>query len=205
MAIGSLTLADLQATLNASTVYDVGLDRTYEAIQVSLDAHNRIMNELFTGFAERTTDESFRYGGDDTMTMEDADETTVPFAQKVTAGSNVGFPLNSAMIGHQRSEMWFKKHTVGELAAQVNGIMAADKRRVIRDFKRAIFLSANYTHTDHLARNVDIPVKRLVNADSAPIPPGPNGETFTASSHTHYIARVSTFAATDLVALINTV
>src|SRR5688572_7819897 len=107
MAYGSLTLADLQATLNASTVYDIGLDITFQSIQVSLDAHNRIMAEMFTGFAERTTEESYRYGGDDTLTMEDADETTVPRAQKVTAGSNVGFPLNSAMIAQQWTEMWF--------------------------------------------------------------------------------------------------
>jgi hypothetical protein len=206
MAVGTLTLADLQATQNASFVAKVGLDVTFDAIQNTLEAHSRIAQGLMTELAERTTDEARRYGGDDSMAMEDADETTVPRAQKVAAGSTVGFPLNSVMIGQQWTDMWFRKHTIEELAAQVNGIMSADIRRIARDLKRAFFFSANYTHTDHLARNIDLAVKRLVNADSAPIPPGPNGEAFVAATHTHYLARVGgALAATDLDALINTV
>jgi hypothetical protein len=205
MAYGTLTLADLQATANASTVYEVGVDATFEAIQNTMAAHNRILGELFADLADRTTDEARRYGGDDTMSMEDVDELGVPRAQKITAGSNVGFPLNATMAAVQYTEMWFRKNTVAELSAQINGVMAADIKRVTRDMKRAIFLSSNYTFTDHLNKNVDIPVKRLVNADSAPIPPGPNGNTFTASSHTHYIARVSTLAASDVTAVLDTV
>lgn len=205
MAFGTLTLADLQATVNASTVYEVGYDRTFEAISNELAAHNRITADLFGDLAVSTTARTFRYGGTDTMTMEDGDELAVPRAQKVTAGSNVGFPLNMALAGLQWTELWFKRHTLAELTAQVNAMMSADIRRIQRDLKRALALSTNYTHTDHLVDNVDIPVKRLVNADSAPIPPGPNGEAFTASSHTHYIARVSTLAASDVTALITTV
>jgi hypothetical protein len=205
MGFGTLTLADLQATLNASTITQVGEDITWQAIQETLAIHNAQMGEIYGDFALPTTDETDRYGGTDTMVMEDMDELAVPRAQKVTAGQTVGFPLNAAGAALQWSEMWFRKHTLGELAAQVDAMMDADRNRVIRDMKRALFYSSNYTHTDHLARGVDIPVKRLVNADSAPIPPGPNGEAFTASTHTHYIARVSTFAATDLDAAINTV
>jgi hypothetical protein len=205
MAYGSLTLADLQATANASTVYEVGVDLTFEAIQTTMAAHNRILAELFTDLSDRTTDEARRYGGDDTMTMEDVDEVGVPRAQKITAGSNVGFPLNATMAAVQYTEMWFRKHTVAELAAQVNGVMTADIKRVTRDMKRALALATNYTFTDHLNKGVDIPVKRLVNADSAAIPPGPNGNTFTASSHTHYTARVSTLAASDVTAVLDNV
>jgi hypothetical protein len=205
MAYGSMTLADLQATRNASTVADVGLDVTFEAIRMTLDAHNRIMREMVEGFAAPTTEESFRYGGDDSMTMEDADELTVPRAQKIAAGSTVGFPLNATMIGHQWSEMWFRKHTIEEMAALVNSRLRADRVRVTRDLKRAIYYAANYTHRDHLARNVDLAVKRLANADSAPIPPGPNGESFDAATHTHYLARVGALAASDYTAAINTV
>lgn len=206
MAQGTLTLADLQATLNASTVTQVGEDITWQGVSNTLAAHNKIVSELYNDFVERGTDETRRYGGADTMTMEDADELTVPHPQKVTAGSTVGFPLNSAMAGLQWSEMWFRKHTIAELAAQVNAMMDADVNRVIRDIKRAIYYTANYTHTDHLARGVDLAVKRLVNADSAPLPPGPNGEAFTASSHTHYAARVGgSWASTDLDLQINNV
>jgi hypothetical protein len=47
-------------------------------------------------------------------------------------------------------------------------------------------------------------VKRLVNADGMAIPPGPNGETFVAATHTHYLG-TATFAAADLTTLIETV
>jgi hypothetical protein len=203
MAFGTLTLADLQATALNSTVAQVGEDKTFEAISNSLAAHNTIMEGMFGQLAERTTDRLRRYGGVATMTMEDGDELAMPFAQKVTGGSNVGFPLNSAIGGLQWSEMWFKKHTIGELTAQVEAMMTADVARVMRDIKRALFYATNATAYDHLIDNIALGVKRLVNADSEPLPPGPNGETFTASSHTHYIARISTFAATDLDSLIN--
>lgn len=206
MAQGTLTLADLQATLNASTIAHVGLDLTWEAIGNTLEIHNEQMREIYDDFAEPTTDESERYGGVDTMTMEDADELAMPRPQKVTGGSIVGYPLNAAVAGLQWSDMWFKKHTVMELAAQMNAMMDADKNRIIRDMKRALFYSTNYTHTDHLARNIDLAVKRLVNADSAPLPPGPNAEAFNASTHTHYLARASSsWVSTDFDAQINTV
>lgn len=205
MSFGTLTLADLQATANASTVYEVGVDGTFEAIANTMREHNRILDELFNDLAEKSTDTARRYGGDDTMVMEDGDEIGVPLAQKITAGSNVGFPLGLALIGVQYTEMWFKKHTVAELAAQINGVMSADIRRMTRDLKRALFYSTNYTYTDVFNKGQDIPVKRLVNADSAAIPPGPNGITFTASSHTHYTARVSTLAASDVTAVLDNV
>jgi hypothetical protein len=205
MAYGTLTLADLQATALNATVAEVGLDRTFEGVTNTLAAHNRIMGELFSELADRTTDRLRRYGTTDTMTMEDADEFTVPRAQKVTAGTNVGFPLYSAMGGLQWTEMYFRKKTIGEFAAQIDAMMEADARRVTRDLKRAIFYSSNATVTDRFVDGISLAVKRLVNADSADIPVGPNGETFTAASHTHYIARVGALAESDFDSLVTTV
>ena len=205
MAYGTLSLADLQATQLNQTVAQFGENNTFEAFEASLDAHNRIMAEIIGDLAEVSTDRLRRYGGLDTMEMEDIDEFGMPKAQKVTAGSNVGFPLNAAAIGLQWTEMWFKKHTVAELRGQVDAMFLADRKRVIRDLKRSFMLSTNYTSNDQFTDKIDIDVKRLVNADSKPIPVGPNGETFTVGSHTHYAARVSTFAASDLVSLINNV
>jgi hypothetical protein len=51
----------------------------------------------------------------------------------------------------------------------------------------AMFGASNYSFEDYLDTKITIGVKRFVNADSAPIPNGPNGETFNASSHTHYL------------------
>ena len=205
MAFGTLTLADLQATALNTTVATVGLDVTFEAVSNTLAAHNRILDEIVGSVVEKTTDRLRRYGGPDTMTMEDGDEFTIPRGQKITAGSNVGFPLRMAIAGLQWTDLYFKKATIQEFSSQVDAMMDADRSRVIRDIKRGLFYATNVTSNDMLLDKIDLSVKRLVNADSAPIPSGPNGETFTASSHTHYLARVSTFASTDLDNLINTV
>lgn len=206
MAFGTLTIADLQATQLNTTVAKVGLDTTFQAVSNTLDAHNRIMEELTADLVDKTTDRLRRYGGPDTMTMEDGDEFTVPHAQKIAAGSNVGFPLRMALGGLQWTELFFRKKTIGEFAGQINAMMDADRNRVIRDIKRAIFYATNVTSNDFLIDKIDLAVKRLVNADSAPIPVGPNGETFTVSSHTHYLARAGgSLASTDLDALIDTV
>lgn len=206
MAFGTLTLADLQATALNATVASVGLDTTFQAVSNTLAAHNRIMDDLMADLVDKTTDRLRRYGGPDSMAMEDGDEFTVPKAQKITAGSNVGFPLRMAIGGLQWTELFFKKKTIGEFAGQVDAMMDADHNRCIRDIKRAIFYATNYTSNDFLIDKIDLDVKRLVNADSAPIPAGPNGETFTASSHTHYLARAGgSLASTDLDGLIDTV
>ena len=206
MAKGTLTLADLQATQNAQTVARVGIDRTFEAITNTLAAHNRIMQEIYQDFVEVTTDESDRYGGVDTVKFEIGDELTVPHPWKVTAGATVGLPLNAFLSGYQWSEMWMKKHTVRELVAQMNAILDADALQLIRDMKRAFFYSSNYTHTDYLNRGIDLFVKRLVNADNQPLPPGPNGEQFPANTHTHYLPRLGGAATVaDYDAAVNTV
>lgn len=206
MPHGSLMLSDLQATQLNSTVAEFGLDNTFEAVGNQLTAHNRIVEEMISDLVEPTTFEMDRLGGVDTMTMEDADELTVPRAQKITAGANLGYPLLSTVIAVQWSESWFKMHTVAELAGQMDAVMTADLRRVRRDILRAFFYSANYTHVDYLSRGLSLAVKRLINADSFPIPSGPNGEVFDASSHTHYLARAGgSWASTDLDALINTI
>lgn len=205
MAYGTLTLADLLATQRNTTVAKLGVDEAFRAIGNTLRIHNNQLDEMMGDFVEKTTDRLRAYGTYSSMSMQDADEFTVPAPQKITAGANIGFPLNMSVIAFQWTDLWFKKHTVEELAAHVNAAMDADVRRVQRDLIRSIFYATNVDFVDANVDGITLPVKRLVNADSATIPPGPQGESFTASTHTHYIAAASTFASTDMDSLVNTV
>lgn len=202
---GTLTLADLLATQRNTTVAKIGVDSAFKAIANTLRVHNDQLGEMMDDFVEKTTDRLRAYGTYSSMTMIDSDEFTVPPPQKISAGANIGFPLNMATISFQWTDMWFKKHTIEELAGHVNAAMDADARRIQRDLIRSLFYATNYDFVDANVDGITLPVKRLVNADSATIPPGPQGESFTASTHTHYIAAASTFAATDLTSLVNTV
>ncbi len=204
MAYGTLSILDTLAS-SQTTVAEYGEDRAFEQIQAALDAHNAQVNDMTGWLAETTPDRQRRYGSQDTMRMVELDEFGAPDAQKLSAGVTVGFPLRMSGIALQWTRSYLLRARTDELAAQVTGTLDADRLATIRDMKRALMISGNYTFDDRLVDGVDLAVKRLVNADSASIPLGPNGESFDATTHTHYVARVSTLAATDISAIIRNV
>lgn len=203
MAYGTISTLDTLAS-SQQTVIDFGEDNAFSAIQAGLTAHNAIMNELLAGFVERSSDQMRRYGGPDNMVMDKLDQFGAPDAQKIAAGSNVAFPLDIYGLAVQWTRKAFLVMPASELAAQFTAAADADRNAIIREIKRALFTPTNYTFRDRLINNVDLAVKALVNADSAPLPLGPNGEVFTASTHTHYLGTGS-FVAANLDSVIDTV
>lgn len=202
---GTLNTLDTLAA-SQQTIAQYGEDRAFEAIDAAVTAHNQIMNDLISDFIERTTDRQRRYGGPANMVMNKIDEFGRSDAQKLAAGITVGFPLNLNDINLQWTRTFFENATGQEMAAQVTGAMDAHHNAIIRDIKIAIFTPTNTDNfIDRRIDNVELDLKALVNADSAAIPLGPNGETFDAATHTHYLARVSTLAASDITGLLNTV
>lgn len=206
MVYGTLsTLDSLAASQQSIAAYDE--DRAWDEISVALEAHNRHLAEMMGALVETTTDRQRRYGSAASKTMQELDQFGQPQAQKVTAGVTVGFPLR--LYGD--ALQWTRKFmmTAGsaqQIAAEIRAIMDADRRNVIYQIKRALFNPTNYTFNDVLVDNVELAVKRLVNADSASIPLGPNGESFDGSTHTHYLYTDGTsLAAADLTAAVNTV
>lgn len=203
MTYGTFSVLDTLAA-SQQTVAQFGEDNAFSAVDAALAAHNRIQQELLGAFVETTSDRLRRYGGVDAMSMDEIDEFGTPDVQKITAGSNVGFPLRKFSIALQWTRTAFQVMRANELAANVNAAFTADEKRIIREIKRAIFTPTNSTYLDRYVDNVQLPVKALVNADSAPLPLGPNGETFNAATHTHYLGTAS-FVAADLTTLIETV
>lgn len=202
---GTLSVLDTLAASQA-TIAAYGEDNAFREIEAALAAYNRITTEMLGDLVERTEDRQRRYGSNDSMAMEELDEFGRPQAQKITAGSTVGFPLRHYGIAIQWTRTFFQVARASELAAQTTAAMAADLAAIQREIKRAIFNPTNATFLDTLVDNVSLAVKRLVNADSAAIPLGPNGETFDASTHTHYNYSAGVaIAAADLQALVEDV
>lgn len=207
MPYGTLSVADLLKTVRVgASVWEVGEDRTYAAISSYMDAHNTILNQQLMGFVEVLSggDRIQGTGGNALMTMQEVDEFGRADAQKVTAGDTLGFPLRLYAVALQWTRKWMENHTLVELVAQVEAAAVADKLNIESQIKRALFFAANYTFIDKLVDRMSIPVKRLVNADSMELPIGPNGETYTASSHTHYLG-TGTLVAANVSGLITTV
>jgi len=204
MAFGTLsTLDTLAASQQSIAAY--GEDNAFEGIELARQAHNAIVQEMISGFIETTTDRQRRYGGNDDMAMDEVDEFGRGDAQKITAGVTVGFPMRLFDVSVQWTRKFMQNAKVSELAAQFVAAQTAHIKALQREIKRAIFTATNSTFVDKHVDGVSLAVKALVNADSAAIPVGPNGETFTAASHTHYIARVGTLAATDITAALELV
>jgi hypothetical protein len=199
------TLDTLAATQQSIAQY--GEDRAWSEVNAAMMAHNRQMLEILGVLVERTPDRQRRYGSAASKNMQVADQFGRPQAQKVTAGVTLGFPLRL----YEDALQWTRKFvqapgSAQQLAAEFDAILDADRRQVMYEIKSALFGPTNYTFTDVLIDNVALAVKRLANADSAAIPLGPNGESFNAATHTHYLFTASTaLAAADLSALISTV
>lgn len=186
MPSGTHTMADLQANRFQSAA-EFGLERIAPILEADLAAYNAINDELMSELAEMTTDRQRIYGASATGEMYESDEFDRGVAVKATGGSTVGFPLLKFVkdIGWTRD--YSLMATPADYAETSLAVQAMHSRAWQRELKKAIFLSGNYTFRERFVPPlIDLSVKRLINADSMAIPNGPNGETFTASSHTHY-------------------
>lgn len=189
MPTGTYTIADLLENRfdNVSPI-EFGMDTIREVIENDIEAHNRIVDELLMEFAEPSDDLQRIYGTAVDGKMVEVDEFGRGPTQKDRPGDTCGFPLRRYQfaIGWTRAQLQLM--SVRDMAIALDTAEKAHLNALRRDIKRALYLSSNYTFRDYMATRTNLAVKRLVNADGAPIPPGPNGETFDGATHTHYNA-----------------
>lgn len=181
-----------------------GLDTIQEVLNADIAAHNAIVSQLLGELCETTTDRQRIYGSSADGEMIEVDEYGKAPTQRSLPGATVGFPLRVYQFNLGWTSKWLQTRTPADMAIGVQAAEQAHLRAIQREIKRAIYLSANYTWNDYLVDKVDLSVKRLVNADSAKIPNGPNGETYDGATHTHYTAEAA-LTATNLTTSINTV
>lgn len=202
--VGTHDVSDLLAA-NNQTVAEFGEDSIAEVLQRDLDAHNQIVSDMLADLAVSTSDRQRISGTSVAGDMYETDEYGRAPTQKAAPGQTVGFPLRQFQYAIGWTRTYLKVATPADLAIGMQGAQKAHLRSLRREIQRALFLATNYTYSDHLIDNVELAVKRLVNADSALVPEGPNGEAFDGSTHTHYNARVGALAASDVDALVTDV
>jgi hypothetical protein len=168
------------------SVAEFGMDTIAEVLQRDLAAHNVIVSELVTSLATPTSDRQRIYGSSASGDMIEVDEYGRGPTQRQLVGATCGFPLKLYQYALGWTRKWMQVKTPADLA---EAVIHAQKSHIIairREIKKAVYLSTNYTFNDFLIDKVDLAVKRLVNADSAAIPDGPNGEIFDPATHSHY-------------------
>lgn len=199
--VGTYSIQDLLA-VRYQSVNEFGENTVVQVLQADLAAHNAVVTEMMQQMCEFTTDTQGIYGTGATGEMIEVDEFGRSETQKVATGSTVGYPLRLFQYATGWTRKYLQSATPADLAQKQLAAQTAHKLRLRKDIQRALFFSANYTFNDFLINNVALGVKRLVNADSASIPQAPDGSTFDASTHTHYVG-ASSLTTTVLTTGIN--
>jgi hypothetical protein len=177
------------------TVVEIGVDTVAEILAQDNANHNALVQEALSDLCAISTDRQRRQGTSVDGDMLEADEYSRIPTQRASAGQLVGFPLRKYQFALGWTRDWERKRTAADFAIAQQAAQGADIRRLRYELLRAVFGPTNYTFTDALVDNADIPVKALLNADSSNIQNGPNGETFDGTSHTHYNANATLTAA----------
>lgn len=187
MPSGTHTIADLQAITDQSAA-NFGLTEIAQILQADLAAFNAVLDTMMADLATMTTERQENYGASDASDdMQRADEFDRGVAVKAGAAATVGYPLYKYQRGVGWTHDYMLQNTPAQIANTVLTIQQRYRRAAIRELQLALFTPTNATVRDaFVTPNIDLGVKRLVNADSQPIPNGPNSEVFDASTHTHY-------------------
>jgi hypothetical protein len=202
--VGTLDISSLLAARFVSAAR-FGLDNIAVILANDLRVHNELMQQNLTDFCQVSGDRQRIYGSSDNIIMYSVDEYGRVPTQRPAIGTTVGFPLKSFQVALGWTRKWLETHTPADMASAQQAAQKAHRKKVRGEIQRAFFLTANYAWPDFLVDNITLNVKRLVNADGAPIPEGPNGEVFNAATHTHYLAVAGGVTATFATSVINTV
>jgi len=187
LATGLLSVSQL-LEVETQSVLEYGIERVQAAIVAELEAHNTKMVDMIGSMCKMTTKRADTWGAATGGQMVETDEFGRAPTQMKKGIGTIHHPLRQFQYNIGWTANFAKVSSPADLARQTQNAELAHRKMVISQIRQAIYKSSNYTHYDHLVDNYALPVKRLLNADSVNIPAGPNGETFTGSTHTHYDA-----------------
>lgn len=203
---GTLSVLDQLALIKNQTAVEYGEQRLADQFQVFYDSQNALVQELSGILIEDTQERLASYGTGARLEMYKADEFGRADAQKARpATTDIGWPLDLFQISLQWTRKFLQVAPVSELAIQTRAVGEADLRALRREIQRALFTPTNnLSYKDRFVDGVTLPIRRLLNADGAPIPEDQYGNVFNGGSHTHYLGTGSLVAA-DIVSLVQTV
>lgn len=188
--VGTHDIATLLAS-RFTSANDFGLGTIATILAADLAAHNAVVDDMLTDLVADTTDVQTIYGGSVGGEMVKVDEYGRSATQKAAPGATVGFPLDKFQYGIGWTRDYMLQATPADLAIRTQAAQKAHLRAIRREIQRALFGPTNSTFKDYLINGVDVPVKALVNADSANIPDLPDGSAVDSATHTHYDGSVT--------------
>lgn len=200
---GIYSVEDLLEVRNSSAA-EFGQDKIFATLQADLTFYNEQVNEQLSVFAESLTEQMRTWGGSVMHRGTKIDQFGVAPGKKGYVSSNVSFPIYDWSYSVGWTNKYLQKASPAELMSEYLAIRQGHSYDMTQEIKRAIFNNTNYTFVDKNNNGVSLTIKRLLNADGDSIPDY-QGTAFTASTHTHYVARVSTLANSDVDSLVSNV
>lgn len=194
------TLEDLYSQRFAP-LSTLNLDRVALTVEAYGEFLAQDMAEQLDMFSEETTLPRAVWGGAQQLTFEEVGEFGKGKTRKDTLGQEVHFPLFKLSASQGGSEEFWKRASVKDLIGVMQSMDNGYAQRVRDEIKAAIFNNVLHTPVkDWLADNSTLNlVEPFLDADSREIPIAPNGTSFVASSHQHYIGITgSTVAVSDV-------
>lgn len=203
---GTLQLADTLRQIDNANIMEYGLDNLYANVQILLQAHNAIMDDVMN-FVETTDDRVRRYGTHaPNRGFQELDEYGAADVQKTAvSGVDVGFPLRKFGRGTGWTREYWEAKTPADFIKEMNTVLQDDVLNIQAQARRALFTSTNnLSYIDRFDTGTTLPVRALLNADGAAIPPDQWGNEFNGATHQHYLGTASLTAA-NVDATIDTV
>lgn len=185
---GTYSLADLVAATGLGQIDDAAVQATLTA---ELNAFNTVVADELRELVTVTTDVRRQYGAGTKGQMNKGDEFARAQTQKGATTGEVAFPFHKFIYATGWDEDFRRLASPSKFAEVFIGARQAYVKAIQDEIRGALFGSANYDFVDYMATKLTLPVKRLLNADSAAVPLGPNGESFDGATHTHYLATAS--------------
>lgn len=178
-------------------VYEYGIERMQNEFEKYLAVHNKNMEDIKSRFVQKTsTEKRFHIEGEvDTVVM-----TPVERQYGVVAPQMIekdGYDIGIRLDAHQAAQAWelwyLVQETVDRMNDQLNAILAADKRFLIKRMLVALFDNTSYTVTERYNDGEVLPIYPLLNGDTNPIPRGQYDQEFdpTTQIHHHVVAAIN--------------
>lgn len=150
----------------ADTVQAVGIQVINDAIQMTLDEHNRQMNALLELFAMRTTKAKFRYRTPTAGRLQPTDEQGRAIPVRFGASYDVAFPMQRGALAWGQTYEASLKMTVEQANNHMAGMLTADRRWMRDHILAALFPSTSWTYNDADDDIGTLTIKGLANGDT---------------------------------------
>lgn len=179
---------NLKDVVNERVVGDV-IPVVTEAIDRSIEEHNKVTEDMMALFVKKTTDFKVRYKSPVAAKLQPIDEHGRARKIKAAGYYEVGFPIRDAGIAMGDTRIALAKKTVKEVNDQLANLLQSDQRWLRDQILAAMFDNAGYTFAD--PEFGDVAVKGLANNDATTYLIRAGAEAGETANHYRFVATLN--------------